>query len=126
MRTRSRAWLLASTLAAGLASSPAGAGEADVLAARARCDDRGRCGFEVRVRHADEGWSHYADRWEVVTTDGRVLATRVLAHPHVDEQPFTRSLPPVAIPPEIRSVVIRAHDSMHGLGGRELRVELPR
>ena len=48
--------------------------------------------FSVTVEHADEGWDHYADRWEVVSEDGKtVYGTRVLAHPHVNEQPFTRS-----------------------------------
>jgi hypothetical protein len=41
----------------------------------------------VTVRHADEGWEHYADCWEVLTLDGEVLATRELAHPHDNEQP---------------------------------------
>jgi hypothetical protein len=44
--------------------------------------------FSVTVRHADEGWDHYADRWEVLTSDGTLLATRTLYHPHVNEQPF--------------------------------------
>jgi hypothetical protein len=44
------------------------------------------------VRHEDVGWQHYADRWEVLASGGEVLATRVLAHPHVDEQPFVRNL----------------------------------
>ena len=46
----------------------------------------------VTLRHADTGWDHYADGWEVVAEDGTPLGRRVLAHPHVDEQPFTRSL----------------------------------
>jgi hypothetical protein len=54
------------------------------------------------------------------------LGTRVLYHPHVDEQPFTRSLGGVRIPAEVTSVILRAHDSVHGAGGREVVVELPR
>lgn len=46
----------------------------------------------VTLAHPDTGWDHYADGWEVVSADGATLGTRVLAHPHVDEQPFTRSL----------------------------------
>jgi len=42
------------------------------------------------VRHADSGWKHYADAIEISTPEGVVLLTRVLAHPHVNEQPFTR------------------------------------
>ncbi len=72
--------------------SPAGAGEADVLAVEIARTAPGVYRFDVTVRHADSGWDHYADRWEVRDAGGAVLATRVLLHPHVAEQPFTRSL----------------------------------
>jgi len=99
------------------------AGEADVLKVRAKCKGDNTCRFSVRVRHRDKGWSHYADRWEVLSLDREILATRVLAHPHVDEQPFTRSLT-VEIAPEHKSVIVRAHDSEHGYGGKEVTVVL--
>lgn len=97
------------------------AGEADVLKVRAKCNDKNKCRFSVRVRHRDKGWNHYVDRWEVLSLEREVLATRVLAHPHVDEQPFTRSLT-VDIAPEHKSVIVRAHDSEHGYGGEEITV----
>ncbi len=100
------------------------AGKADVLDVRVKCD--GLCRFSVTVQHADSGWDHYADAWQVLTTDGRVLATRTLLHPHVDEQPFTRSLGGVEIPADIHTVVLRAHDKVHGYGGVEKRVDIPR
>ena len=28
----------------------------------------------MTVRHADTGWDHYADKWDVVAPDGAVLA----------------------------------------------------
>ncbi len=46
----------------------------------------------VTLAHPDTGWDHYADGWRVETEDGTVLGTRELLHPHVEEQPFTRSL----------------------------------
>ncbi len=70
--------------------------------------------FEVTLEHADEGWDHYAVGWEILGADGRVFGRRVLAHPHVDEQPFTRSLSGVYIPPGVNEVHVRAHDSVHG------------
>lgn len=100
------------------------AGEADVLEADVGCD--GHCRFSVTVEHADEGWDHYADKWEILDADGEVIAVRELAHPHVDEQPFTRSLGRVEIPTGIDTVTIRAHDSVHGYGGREITVDVPR
>jgi hypothetical protein len=108
----------------GAMYSPASAGEADVVAVEAARVAAGVWRFDVTVRHADAGWDHYADRWEVVGPDGAVLATRVLLHPHVNEQPFTRSLPRVEVAAGVRRVGVRAHDSAHGYGGAEITVRL--
>jgi hypothetical protein len=118
--------LARSALALALLSPAALAGEADVLSAEAQCSDDRVCRFAVTLRHADEGWKHYADRWEVLSPEGELLATRVLRHPHVEEQPFTRTLSGVKIPTSIEKVRIRARDSVHGYGGEEVEVELPR
>jgi len=99
------------------------AGMADVIHAQADCDTHRRCTVTVTVRHADSGWDHYANAWIVRAPDGHVLATRTLLHPHVDEQPFTRSLNDVLIPRGLDHVVVEAIDSVHGAGG--IRVELP-
>jgi hypothetical protein len=81
-------------------SGPAAAGPADVVSATASCK-ASVCRFVVTVRHADEGWNHYANAWQVLAPDGAVLATRVLRHPHVGEQPFTRALAGVKVPPGV-------------------------
>ncbi len=83
------------------------------------------CRFAVTVAHADEGWKHYADRWDVLAEDGAVLATRILRHPHVEEQPFRRSLGGIRVPRDASRMRVRAHDSLHGFGGQEVDVELP-
>ena len=90
------------------------------------CDDESGCDFHVTVLHADEGWDHYANRWEVLTAGGEVLATRELAHPHENEQPFKRSLRDVRIPDGVDEVVVRANDSVHGYGGKTMTVTLRR
>ena len=72
--------------------------------------------FHVTISHADEGWDHYADGWGVYTKEGRELGYRVLHHPHVTEQPFTRSLSNVIVPGGVSSVVIVPRDSVHGTG----------
>jgi hypothetical protein len=100
------------------------AGEADVLAADVNCSVESVCSFSVSVRHDDKGWEHYANRWEILDTSGNVLGVRELAHPHENEQPFTRSLGNVKIHGDILEVVIRAHDSVHQYGGKELVVKL--
>jgi len=101
------------------------AGEADVVDVKVHRSFDQSYQFEVSVRHDDKGWNHYADRWEVIAPDGTVLATRVLHHPHVDEQPFTRSLSGVRVPEGVREVTIRAHDSVHEEGGKTFRLVLP-
>jgi len=112
-------------LAGGLiATVSAHAGEADVVAAKYAKAPDGSYRFDVTVRHADAGWEHYADKWQVIGPDGTVYGERVLAHPHDNEQPFTRSQSGIAIPEGVSSVTIRAHDKQHGWGGAELTVEL--
>ena len=65
---------------------PVFAGEADVLDVEVSCDSNSVCRFDVTVKHDDAGWSHYANRWDVVGPDGEVLGSRELLHPHDDEQ----------------------------------------
>ena len=101
------------------------AGEADILDVKVSRQGSGIYGFEVTLKHADTGWKHYADGFIVVGPDGKQLGKRTLYHPHVNEQPFTRSLSGVKIPKDIKMVTIRAHDKVHELGGKEMQVKLP-
>ena len=101
------------------------AGEADVISVEVTKLNNGKYQFNVTVFHADTGWDHYADKWDVVAEDGTILGTRILHHPHVDEQPFTRSLSGVEIPSHVKSVKIRGHDSVHEYGGKVAFSELP-
>ena len=100
------------------------AGEADVIDAKVSKSGNSYS-FSVTVVHNDTGWDHYANKWDVVAPDGTVLDTRTLHHPHVNEQPFTRNLSGVEIPGNITSVSIRAHDTIHGYGGKTFPLDLP-
>jgi hypothetical protein len=100
-------------------------GKADVVDVKIKPMGNDIYQFSVTVLHRDEGWDHYADKWDVVAPDGTVLCTRTLLHPHVEEQPFTRSLDGVKIPGTVQNVIIRAHDSTHDYGGKEVAVDLP-
>lgn len=106
-----------------IASGPASAGDVEIVAATAR-QTGATWTFSVSLRHGDTGWDHYADLWEVYTPDGALLGRRVLAHPHVNEQPFTRSLSRVQVPDGIEAVIIRARDSLHGVASQEYRLKL--
>ncbi len=109
-----------------LVAGHAFADEADIVGVKIIKEGTGTYRFDVTVKHADEGWKHYANAWDVVAPDGTVLGTRVLAHPHEDEQPFTRSLSRVRIPEGVGEVTLRARDSVHELGGAEMSVQVPR
>ncbi len=100
------------------------AGEADVIDVVIKHSFDNVYNFDVTVKHQDEGWDHFANGWEVLSPERKVLAVRVLRHPHTKEQPFTRSMP-VQIPKGISEVIIRAHDSVHEYGGCELTVSIP-
>ncbi|MEW8137301.1 MAG: hypothetical protein AB2536_11275 [Candidatus Thiodiazotropha endolucinida] len=101
------------------------AGEADVVDVAVKNRGANIYDFSVTVMHQDTGWDHYANRWEVLDEKGVILGTRTLHHPHVNEQPFTRRLSGIHIPSEIKSVVIRSHDSVHKFGGATVTVQLP-
>ncbi|MXN64586.1 hypothetical protein GR183_06685 [Stappia sp. GBMRC 2046] len=112
-------------LMALIGAGSAAAGEADIVDAKATRTGEGVWRFDVTVSHADEGWEHYADRFDIIAPDGIVLGERILLHPHVTEQPFTRSLTGVQIPEGVTFVEIRANDKVHGLGGKTLKLDLP-
>jgi hypothetical protein len=109
-----------------VASQTASAGEADVLAASAERDMRGTWTISATLLHEDTGWDHYADRFDVLAPDGTVLGSRTLFHPHVNEQPFTRSLTGLSIPETVDVITVRAHDSVHELGGATVEITLER
>jgi hypothetical protein len=102
------------------------AGEADVIDVAVRHAGGDRFDFDVTVRSNDAGWTHFADKIEVLAPDGSILGTRVLLHPHDTEQPFTRDVHGVAVPPGITEVVVRAHHKPMGYDGAVMRVRLPR
>lgn len=77
------------------------------------------------VSSADTGWDKYADAWEVRAEDGTVLGVRELLHPHVDEQPFTRSLSGVEIPDGVARLTLAARDSVEGFCGDVFEVAVP-
>jgi hypothetical protein len=108
---------------------PGGISRAHVRFVKVTEESSGTWQIEVTVQHQDEGEDHFADRWEanILLPDGQIMRyTRELSHPHVDEQPFTRSLSGIAIPEGATEITVRAHDSLHGYGGQEVKVDLTR
>ncbi|MBT8357951.1 MAG: hypothetical protein HKO79_08840 [Desulfobacterales bacterium] len=101
------------------------AGEADVIKVDAKKLNNKSYQFSVTVLHKDTGWKHYANKWDISGEDGTIFGTRILHHPHENEQPFTRSLSDVFIPADVKTVMVRAYDSVHEYGGKVITLELP-
>jgi hypothetical protein len=116
--------LLTPCLAALLLSiSPAAADEPEVVDVTIRKSGM-MWTVSVALLHPDTGWDHYADGWEVLDAGGNRLGYRKLMHPHVDEQPFTRSLSGVVIPDGVREVFVRPSCSRDGWAGQSVPVKL--
>ncbi|WP_418895541.1 hypothetical protein [Roseovarius autotrophicus] len=110
-------------LTACLVASPVAAAEPDILDAAVRKSGMSHR-VDVTLAHPDTGWDHYADGWEVLDAKGNRLGYRVLLHPHVTEQPFTRALNNLDLPDGTREIFVRAHCSVDGWGKSTRRVTL--
>lgn len=116
--------LLLSLALAASAALPALA-EVPVIEGATARQSSGSWTFSVTLSHPDTGWDHYADGWRVLDMGGNELGLRVLAHPHEQEQPFTRSLSGVQIPEGTTQVQIQARCLVDGWGKETYRLTLP-
>jgi len=76
--------------------------------------------FAVTIQSSDIGCEQYANWWEVLSADGKLIYRRILTHSHVAEQPFTRSGGRVIIK-ATDPIIIRAHMHPFGYMGRVLK-----
>ncbi len=100
------------------------ANDVDVVGAVFHKSSSNKWSVAVTLKHDDTGWAHYANAWRVVDIEGTVLGERVLHHPHVNEQPFTRGLSEVVISKNTDVVYIEAHDKVHGWASNRLMVDM--
>ena len=55
---------------------------------------------------------------------GNEIGKRTLYHPHVNEQPFTRSLNNLHIYSDVDVVYVEAHDSKHGWSPDKVKIKM--
>ncbi len=79
---------------------------------------------DVTLKHDDTGWKHYADAWRLVDESGNEIGKRTLYHPHVHEQPFTRSLSGFHIAGDVKIIFVEAHDLKHGWSPDKVKIDL--
>ena len=76
--------------------------------------------FNVEIKSPDTGCDQYADWWEVFTVDSNLVYRRILAHSHINEQPFSRSGGPVTVNKDDQ-VFVRGHMNNLGYGSLVMR-----
>lgn len=95
----------------------------DVVAVDVRSRSGERFDFDVTVSSPYDTPTRYADAFKVSAKDGTVFGERKLLHDHADEQPITRDLRGVRVPPGVRVVVVQARDREFGAcEGSSIRV----
>ena len=97
----------------------------DVIAVNVRKAGASGFDFDVTVSSPYDTPQRYADAFRVLAKDGSILGERILFHDHATEQPFTRDLYGVKIPPATKVVVVQARDKRFGYGGKTVEVALP-
>lgn len=96
----------------------------DVIAVEVTMEQDGRYRFAVTMSSPYDTPQRYADAWRVRALDGTVFGVRELLHDHAGEQPFTRFLSGVGVPPDVTTVVVEGRDSVSGWGGDSIVVDL--
>ena len=98
----------------------------DVVGATAGQDGDGTWTVNATLSSPYDSPERYADAWRVVGPDGTVYGTRILAHDHASEQPFTRSQNGIEIPEDVDTVIVEGRDQVSGWGGQTFQLELTR
>ena len=107
-----------------LLSSTAYANQAEIIEVKITPVGNNQYRIDTTIKHADTGWKHYANAWLVFDEEGNKLGERILHHPHVNEQPFTRSLR-LTIAKRVKTIIIKAQDSVHGLNEKGMQIKVP-
>ena len=82
--------------------------------------EEGNYTVSVTLLSPDMGCDQYADWWEIITEDGALVYRRILAHSHVNEQPFSRSGSAIDVQAN-ETLIIRGHMNNLGYGTSALK-----
>ncbi|MBQ4819463.1 hypothetical protein [Aquimarina sp. MMG016] len=96
-------------------SNPEITGDTAEIVSVSTSGDENNYTFSVGIKSPDTGCAQYANWWEVFTEDGTLIYRRILAHSHVNEQPFVRTGGPVDINKD-QIIYVRAHMNTSGYG----------
>ncbi len=107
-----------------ITSSMSIASDAKIIKASAELTSAQKFNITVTLEHADEGWDHFANAWRVYSKEGELIGERVLHHPHVKEQPFTRTFLGLSVPSNVKEVVIVAVCSTTGESKKSYTLKL--
>jgi hypothetical protein len=69
--------------------------------------------INTTISSPDKGCEQYADWWEIIDLEGNLIFRRILAHSHVNEQPFTRSGSNISLESDTE-IFIRVHMNTTG------------
>ncbi len=97
----------------------------DVVSVEVHARGDNQFDFDVTVSSPYDTPQRYADAFHVMGPDGKIFGERKLLHDHAGEQPFTRDLYGVEIPPGIKKVTVQARDKKYGYGGKTADANLP-
>lgn len=100
------------------------ASDAEIIKVKAEKTSAQKFNISVTLEHEDEGWEHYANAWRIYSAEGELIGERKLHHPHVKEQPFTRSLLGISFPRDHSEVTIVAVCSKTGESKKSYTLKL--
>jgi len=104
------------TVSDEMAMQQIGSGTAEVIDVSVSGEENAYT-FSVTIKSPDSGCDQYADWWEVFDLEGNLIYRRILAHSHVNEQPFSRTGGPIEIQKNTE-VYVRAHMNNTGYSNK--------
>ena len=99
--------------------------KADVIDAKIKKSYGGSYVAYVKIKHNDVDASHFADEWEILDENGKRITVRLIFGPQPGKEIIDSELYGFKIPKGTKKIIIRAHCSKDGFGGKEFEIDLP-